>query len=300
MTTKMNRLADGTIELIMTIPWPDIEKTYEQVVSDIVDKTELAGFRKGKAPRKLVEEKLNRGETYEEVLKHVIPESYGKAVAEQKLHPVVTPKIELQQATEKKDWIIRALTAEKPEVTLGDYKKAISDLKAGKAKKIWVPGQEPEEKSAQGGSASGGKEAMPAGRQETKPTLDELLGVLYKNVTITIAALLIEHETNRLLSDLIDQTKRLGLSVEQYLSSTGRTADSVRKEYEEQAKRTLTLEFALEKIADAEGILVSDDDIDTVIKTAKTDEEKKELATQKYYIASVLRRQKTLDFLAAL
>lgn len=281
----MKRLTDGTIELIMTIPWADVEKTYEHVVREIVERTELPGFRKGKAPRNMVEEKLDRGETYEEVLKHVIPDAYGRAVTEQKLHPVVSPKIELKEASEKKDWVIRALTAEKPDVTLGEYKKAMQDLKAGKAKKIWVPGQKPKEEEK---------------KEEAKPTLDELLGALYTSVKITIPALLIEHETNRLLSDLIDQTKRLGLTVEQYLSSTGRTADSVRKEYEEQSKRTLTLEFALEKIADTEGVLVSDDDIETVIKTAKTDEEKKSLETQKYYIASVLRRQKTLDFLAAL
>ncbi len=285
MDTEMKRLTDGTIELIMTIPWADVEKTYEHVVREIVERTELPGFRKGKAPRNMVEEKLDRGETYEEVLKHVIPDAYGRAVTEQKLHPVVSPKIELKEASEKKDWVIRALTAEKPDVTLGEYKKAMQDLKAGKAKKIWVPGQKPKEEEK---------------KEEAKPTLDELLGALYTSVKITIPALLIEHETNRLLSDLIDQTKRLGLTVEQYLSSTGRTADSVRKEYEEQSKRTLTLEFALEKIADTEGVLVSDDDIETVIKTAKTDEEKKSLETQKYYIASVLRRQKTLDFLAAL
>ena len=286
MNTKMQRLPDGSIELMITVPWADIEKTYEHVVSEIVERTELPGFRKGKAPRKMVEEKLDRGETYEEVLKHVIPDVYGKAVTEQKLHPVVSPKIELKEATEQKDWIIRAVTAEKPEVALGDYKKAIAEVKAAKGKKLWVPGKEEPKKEEKA--------------EETKPTLDELLGALYTSVTITIPALLVEHETNRLLSDLIDQTKRLGLTVEQYLSSTGRTSETVRKEYEEQAKRTLTLEFALEKIADTEGVLISDDDIETVIKTAKTDEEKKALESQKYYIASVLRRQKTLDFLAAI
>lgn len=283
MNTAIHKQEDGTIELTITIPWPEIEKTYEHVIAEIVERTELPGFRKGKAPKKMVEEKLDRGETYEEVLKHVIPEYYGKAVTEEKLHPVVSPKIELKEATEKKDWVIKAITAEKPEITLGEYKKAIADLKASKAKKIWLPGQEPKEKEE---------------KEETKPTMDELLASLYAAVKITMPAILLDHEVNRLLSDLIDQTKRLGLSVEQYLSSTGRTSESIRKEYEEQALRTLTLEFALEKIADTEGILVSDDDIDTVIKTAKTDEEKKAIENQRYYIASVLRRQKTLDFIS--
>jgi trigger factor len=110
----------------------------------------------------------------------------------------------------------------------------------------------------------------------------------------------LDQEVNRLLSDLVDQTKKLGLSVEQYLASTNRTADGIRHEYEEQAKRTLTLEFGLETIADKEGILISDDDIEAVIKTAKSDDERKAMENQKYYLATILRRQKTIDMLAAL
>lgn len=285
MTTTLQQLADGTIELTITVAWADVEKQYETTINEMVQNAEVSGFRKGKAPRSVVEPKLDKTNVYEEVLKNLIPDVYGKAVEEHKLRPIVSPKIELKEATEKKDWIIRALTCEKPDVKLGDYKKAIADLKASKAKKIWVPGKEPKEEEKD---------------KPQKPTLDELLKALYDNVSINVPALLLEHEVNRLLSDLIDQTRKLGMSVEQYLSSTGRTSDSVRKEYEEQSRRTLSLEFALEAVADREGILVSDDDIDTVIKTAKTDEEKKNLEAQRYYIASVLRRQKTLDFLAAL
>ena len=279
----MQRLSDGSVELLITVPWTDVEKEYESVVTAMVAAAEVDGFRKGKAPRNVVEPKLDKTKVYEEVLKDLIPNVYGKAVEQEKLRPIVSPKIELKEATEKKDWIIRALTCEKPDVTLGEYKKPIQDLKANKTAKIWKPGDAEEDKN-----------------KPNKSTLDELLKVLYDNVTVKLAALLLEHEVNRLLSDLIDQTRKLGMTVEQYLSSTGRTSDTVRKEYEEQTRRTLTLEFALEAIADREGILVSDDDIDTVIKTAKTDKEKESLTAQRYYIASVLRRQKTLDFLASL
>ena len=149
---------------------------------------------------------------------------------------------------------------------------------SGATKKIWLPGQE----------------------KKDKPSLDVILKALLSVITVDIPKLLIEHEVNRLLSELIDQTKQLGLTVEQYLASTGRNAQSVRREYEEQARRTLALEFGLEEVADREGILVSDDDIDTVVKTAKTDEERKSLEGQRYYLASILRRQKTIDFLSSL
>lgn len=283
MKSTLQRLPDSTIELLITVPWSEVEAEYEKTITHMVDHTEVDGFRKGKAPRAVVEKKLDKTKVYEEVLKNLIPSVYGKAVEEHKIRPIVQPKIELKEATEKKDWILRALTCEKPVITLGEYKKAMQDVRASKTQKIWKPGDPQEAKD-----------------KPTKPTLDELLKALYENVKIQLPALLLEHEVNRLLSELIDQTKKLGMIVEQYLSSTGRTADTVRKEYESQASRTITLEFALESIADTEGILVSDDDIDTVIKTAKSDAEKESLSAQRYYIASVLRRQKTLDFLAAL
>ncbi len=302
MISTVNRIPDSTVELTITVPWTDVNKTYETVVSEAVKNAEVSGFRKGKAPRDIVEKNLDKTKLYEEVLKILIPQSYNQAVTEHKLTPIISPKVELKEANEGKDWVIRVLTCEKPPVTLGDYTKAIRDLKArldsarlaSKGKKIWTPGTD---LSAQAGPK---KDEANQGAGGQKPTLDELLHALYSAVTMTLPALLIEHEANRLLSDLIDQTKKLGLSVEQYLASTNRTADSVRHEYEEQAKRTLTLEFALEEIADKEGILVSDDDIDAVINTAKSDEEKKALTSQRYYLASILRRQKTLDTLAAL
>lgn len=284
-TSTIAKNPDTSLGLTITIPWAEIQKTYEAEVDKLVEASELPGFRKGKAPRKLVEEKLDKTKVYESVLKDIIPKVYNEAIATHKIHPIISPKVELKEAQEGKDWVLIAHTCEKPSITLGNYKQAVTDLKSSKQKKIWLPGEEPK-KEEEG--------------KESKPTLDELLKAVYNNVQTTLPSLLLENEVNRLLSDLIDQTKKLGLTIEQYLSSTGKTAESIRAEYEAQARRTLTLEFALEELADKEGVLVSDDDIDAVIKTAKTEDEKTSLAKERYYLASVLRRQKTLDFLASL
>ena len=285
MNIHVNRHEDKTIELTLSIPWESIQKTYSEVVEDFVKETELPGFRKGKAPRTAVEEKLDKTKVYEEVLQRLIPRLYSEAVQQEKIHPIVMPKINLVEAKEGQEWKILAITCEKPDLTLGKYKEAIVDLKAAKQKKIWVPGQEPNKEDEE---------------KEKKVTLDELLQAVYASITTVLPKILLDQEVNRLLSDLVDQTKKLGLSVEQYLASTNRTADGIRHEYEEQAKKTLTLEFGLETIADKEGILISDDDIEAVIKTAKSDDERKAMENQKYYLATILRRQKTIDMLAAL
>jgi len=285
MNIQLKRNDDKTIELTIAVPWESILKTYNEVVEDFVKETELPGFRKGKAPRAAVEEKLDKTKAYEEALQRVIPKLYSEAVEQEKIHPIIMPKITLLEAKEGEEWKILAITCEKPDITLGNYKEAVTDLKAAKQKKIWVPGQEPKKEDEE---------------KEKKVTLDELLQAVYGSITAVIPSILLEQEVNRLLSDLVDQTKKLGLTVDQYLASTNRTAEGIRHEYEDQAKRTLTLEFGLEAIADKEGILISDDDIEAIIKTAKTDDERKSMENQKYYLATILRRQKTIDMLAAL
>ncbi len=286
MTTALHKTDDGTIEITVTIPWTMVKDQFETVMTEAVAAAELPGFRKGKAPRAMVEERLDKSKMYEETIRQLIPKIYNDAITKEKIKPILQPKIVFKEALEEKDWVVQIITSEKPEVTLGDYKKAIADLNASKRNKIWTPGQKAEETKKE--------------EKNPKPTIDELLAALYGAVKATLPAILVEHEVNRLLSDLLDQTKKLGLTVEQYLGSTGRTSDSVRKEYEEQAKRVLTLEFALEQIADENKILVEDDDIDAILKSSKSDEERKALEGQRYYLASVLRRQKTIDMLAGL
>ncbi len=281
MNTTIARLEDGTIELTMTVPWAEISKTYELVVEDMVKDAEISGFRKGKAPRKMVEDGLDKTKVYEEAIRRIVPQVYSDAITEQKITPILMPQIELKEAQEGKDWVVQARTCEAPKVTLGDYKKAIKEAKANKAAKIIVPGKE--------------KDAA-----DNKPNLDDVLGALLGVTQIKLPTILVEHETNHQLSQLIDQTKKLGLSVEQYLASTGKTSESIRADYAQQTQRTLTLEFALEAAAVQEDVKVEDADIAKLLATAKSDDERKSLEKEQYYLTTLVKRQKTVDLLMAL
>ncbi len=287
MTSTIERLENGTITLTIHIPWDIITHTKEEVVEEAIKAIELPGFRKGKVPRKIAEEKLHTTKVYEDVIQKILPQAYADAVREHALHPIIVPKVEMVEAKEGSNWVIKAHTCEKPKLTLGDYKEAIKATKSSNRNKIWTPGESTEK-------------PKPEEEKQTKQmALAQLLQSVLTAVTCHIPDLLAETEVNRQLSDLIDQTKKLGLSVDQYLASTSRTAESVRHEYETTARRTLTLEFALEAIADKESIFVTDDDIENALKTTKSEEERKALSQERYYLASILRRQKTLDFLAA-
>lgn len=273
MTSALHTTDDGTVELTVTLAWSDIRKTYDTVVTETASTVEIDGFRKGKAPKTMVEENVDKTKVYEETIKRLVPKAYTDAISEHKLSPIMMPQIELKEAKEEKDWVVLAKTCERPKVILKDYKKAVSSIKTN----IIVPGK----------------------AQPEKPSVDKVLEVLLTAVEAKLPEILLEHEVTHQLSQLVDQTKKLGLTVEQYLSSTGKTADTLRAEYRTQAVKNLTLEFALEAIAEKEHVTVGDDEVAKLIATAKTDEERKNLENQRYYLTSLLRRQKTVDVLVA-
>jgi trigger factor len=98
----------------------------------------------------------------------------------------------------------------------------------------------------------------------------------------------------------VEQTQKLGMTVDQYLGTSGKTVEQIRQEYRTQAEKNLAFEFILEEIAGKEKIEVKPEEIKKLIEGAKSEKEKKALEEQQYYLASLIRRQKTLDFLASL
>lgn len=283
---KFNKLPKSETEILLTIPWIEIKKTFDEVVADSAKGMELKGFRKGKAPKKLIEENLDKNKVYSEVIQRIIPKYYQQAVQNQNLKPIASPKISLVSAKEEKDWEVKILVAEKPEINLGNYKEELKKL--NQTAKIWLPGKDSP------------KETEEEKKAKDEEKIQKVIKWLSENIKIEVSDLLIEEEVNRRLSGLIDQTSKLGLTVDQYLSSTGKNAEEIKNEYRRQANEMWRLEFILSEISDLEKIAVEGKEIDELIQKTASEEEKKNLESQKYLLASVLRRQKTLDFLASL
>jgi len=123
----IKRLLNGNIELMLTIPWTQMQQGYEQVIAETVKNTEIKGFRKGHVPRYLIEDKLDRSQTFSHALQHLLPEAYQAAVDEHKLKPVIYPNIKIDTGKEGEDWVFTATLCEAPDVKLGKLTK-LEDL----------------------------------------------------------------------------------------------------------------------------------------------------------------------------
>ncbi len=275
MISAIHKLEDGTIELTVTIPADLVAKTREEIVESQVKEAQVAGFRKGKAPRDLVEKSINQDKLREDILKKLLPKAYVEAVQTHKINPVLNPKIQVQKLEDGKDWGFVALTAEAPNVVLKEYKKAVKSTTA--ASKIAVPG----------------KESQPV-------SFDVIAKQLLDNSEVLIPRIIVDQEVDRLLSQTLDEVKKLGMTLDQYLSSTGRTSESLRREYAQKAETDIKIEFILMKIAESENIKVEEKEIDEAIAQAKDESERQNLSNNRYLLANIIRQQKTLDFLRSL
>jgi trigger factor len=97
----------------------EMEDGMRHAYERVVQKTNIPGFRKGKAPRAVVERTLGRSRLLEEALDHLIPQAYQQALKEQAIEPYAQPDLEIKQAD---PLIFNAVVPLKPVVELGDYR----------------------------------------------------------------------------------------------------------------------------------------------------------------------------------
>ncbi|MDE6913290.1 MAG: trigger factor, partial [Lachnospiraceae bacterium] len=100
----------------------DFEAAVEKAYQKSKNKINIPGFRKGKAPRKMIEQMYGKEIFFEDAANYAIPSAYAKAVDECTEEIVSQPKIDIEQAEAGKPFIFTAEVALKPEVTLGIYK----------------------------------------------------------------------------------------------------------------------------------------------------------------------------------
>ena len=123
MSFKVEQMEEkNMVKLVIETTAEEFEKGLNEAYNKNKGKITLPGFRKGKAPRKMVEKFYGAEVFYEDAANAIIPEAYAEAAEESKLEIVSQPKIDVVQLEQGKPFIFSAEVAVKPEVELGQYK----------------------------------------------------------------------------------------------------------------------------------------------------------------------------------
>lgn len=288
MQVKIDKLPKSQVKINIIVPQPKVKEAYNAVLDAAVEGAEIPGFRKGKAPKDKVLEKTDLSKLYGEVVNVLLENFYPRALKEHLVVPISNPKVEIKEFDLEKDFEFEATLATKPDVTLGDYRK---DLKEFHAKKTEELKKQNEEKLKAG-------EEM--GLDHAHMSQNEMIEIMVGSSKVDVADILIEQETDRMLTRIMDQVTQIGLTIEKYLETQSKTLEELRADYEKIAERSLAAEFVMGTMVKEEGVQITDEELLEALKASGVENPEARLqdANEKWYIKSILEKNKLITKLA--
>ncbi len=272
---NLEKKEDNSFVLETTVSAKSVDEKYKEVVNKEAKKADLKGFRKGKAPVKLVEEKIGKENLINLVLEEIIKEIYPQAIKEHDLNPIIPPKVKLINIKKGEDWQINFISSELPSIKVDDLKEKIKEANA--ENKIWTPDKEDKSENKK--------------EQENKDKqIQKIIEIILESVEVNLPEVLIEQELNRKMVNLIDQVNQAGMKLEDYLSTKGTSVEEIKKQFRQEIANNWKIDLTLEELAESENIQVSEEDVQKIEKSKMNP----------YLAAKILRRQKTLEHLIAL
>lgn len=122
MSATYEKVSSNKAKLSFTVPAEQFEAAMQKAYLKNRGKINVPGFRRGKAPRKLIETMYGEGVFYDDAFQMIFPDLYDEAVKENNLQVVDQPEVDVQEIGEGKDLVFSCEVFVRPDVTLGDYK----------------------------------------------------------------------------------------------------------------------------------------------------------------------------------
>ena len=122
MTAKWEKLEGNQGVLTVEVEATEVDTALDQAFKKVVKQVNVPGFRKGKMPRRLFEQRFGVESLYQDALDILLPKAYGDAVQEAGIEPVDRPEVDIEKMEQGSNLVFTAKVIVKPEVKLGDYK----------------------------------------------------------------------------------------------------------------------------------------------------------------------------------
>ncbi|WP_102345366.1 trigger factor [Bacillus sp. Marseille-P3661] len=122
MSAKWEKQEGNKGVLTVEVDAAQVDQGIDQAFKKVVTQVNIPGFRKGKVPRKIFEQRFGVESLYQDALDIILPQAYSSAIEETGIEPVDYPELDVQQLEQGKNLIFTATVVVKPEVQLGEYK----------------------------------------------------------------------------------------------------------------------------------------------------------------------------------
>ena len=135
INSEIKKLPESQVEITVSVSWDEWEKYIEQAAVDYSKEIKIEGFRAGKAPRNMVEQKVGKGALLDAAAQRAVQGTYPKVVKDNKIDAIGSPKAEIIKLAEGNTLEYKCITAVVPEVSLKPWKNAVEKINKEHAKK---------------------------------------------------------------------------------------------------------------------------------------------------------------------
>ena len=296
-------------QVSVKIAWSVIAPVYEKHLKKAAAHVQTPGFRKGKVPLSMVEERIDLNHLYEHVLQEVLPDVYLAELKKTEKKPISQPEIDPKHLHKGEDWELDVYFAEQPEINVGKYQETVKKAKklaATEIKEVTEARAKSAKEAVESTKATDPKTTAAPSTDLTQSeqddiTLKHIFRELVTTVEPAIPELLVRQEMNRELRQLGEKLAELGIPIEQFLTSRKMTAEQLRQEYGAMALSSLQVEFLLAEVAKVATLQAADEEVSAELeKITKdlaqplTDDQRTEYRS---YIFSQLTKQKVMKHL---
>ena len=252
MQNTVQKLKDAKIEIKIEVSAEDFKDSIDKAVLEMGKDLEIQGFRKGKAPKDIIEKHIGQDKILQHASQDCIQENYVKAVKEQNLEPLDQPEIEILKMALGNPFEFKATFQVLPEIKLPDYRKIASQIKKNEIKVT----QEEIEKLKQ--------EKERVGKNKRR---QEILDKIAEKSEMQVPQVLIESEQRRILDNIKQQVPQmLQIPFEDYLKKVGKTEKELLDTFLPEAEKRIKNSLILREIEKKENIEIPEKELEQEIQ----------------------------------
>jgi len=284
MKVEIKNLPKSEIEITGEIPFSDLEIHKEKALNKLGANLDLAGFRKGHIPEKVVREKIGEPRLLNEMAEMALGNAYPKIIIEHKIDPIAHPEITITKIAMNNPLGFKIKVPVMPDIKLPDYKEISEQIRVKKEDVVLkkedievVINQILESKKDKDGKkpeltnelvktlgdfkdledfnkkVEDGVKKEKEWKEKEKIRIQIMEEVINKS-DIELPNIVIESELEKMIAQFKGDITRMGLNVDDYLKNTGKTIENLRVEWRGEAEKRGKSQLILNKIAIEEKI----------------------------------------------
>ena len=133
MKTDLESLSPTRVKLTVELPFDELQPSFDKAYASIAKQVSVPGFRKGKVPARVIEQRFGRGAVLEEAINDAVPKAYEDALREKEIVPVGRPDVDVTEIEDGEKVTFTAEVDVRPEFELPDYKAITVEVDAAEA-----------------------------------------------------------------------------------------------------------------------------------------------------------------------